>query len=69
MTANLDLVYGTKILNHKIKEIGLLIKTWENKFVDKTIWLSWIYSTLEKLRYVPYGTVAPFSRYPDFVRT
>lgn len=27
-------LYGTKILNLKTKEIGLLICIWENKFVD-----------------------------------
>jgi len=30
-------LYGTKILNLKTKEIGLLICLWENKFDDKTI--------------------------------
>lgn len=27
-------LYGTKILNHKTKEFGLLICTWINKFAD-----------------------------------
>lgn len=27
-------LYGTKILNHKTKKIGLLICIWENKFAD-----------------------------------
>ncbi len=40
MTSNLDLAYGSKILNHKTKEIGLLIRTWENKYADKTIWFA-----------------------------
>lgn len=30
-------LYGTKILNLKTQEIGLLICLWENKFVDKTV--------------------------------
>ncbi len=30
-------LYGTKILNLKTQEIGLLICLWENKFADKTI--------------------------------
>ena len=28
---------GTKILNLKTQEIGLLIYLWENKFADKTV--------------------------------
>ena len=34
----MDLAYGTKIFNHKTNEVGLLIKTWINKFTDKDIW-------------------------------
>lgn len=30
----MDIAYGTKIFNNKTKEIGLLIKTWKNKFAD-----------------------------------
>lgn len=30
MTDKLDLLFGTKILNRKTNEIGLLIKTWKN---------------------------------------
>ncbi len=30
-------LYGTKILNLKIQEIGLLICLWENKFADKIV--------------------------------
>ena len=30
-------LYGTKILNLKTQEIGLLICLWENKFADRTI--------------------------------
>jgi len=29
--------YGTKILNLKTQEIGLLICLWENKYADKTV--------------------------------
>jgi len=28
------IAYGTKILNHKTNEIGLLIYTWDNTFAD-----------------------------------
>jgi len=30
----MDILFGTKIYNHKTKEVGLLIKTWVNKFAD-----------------------------------
>ena len=30
-------LYGTKVLNLKTQEIGLLIYIWENKFDDKTV--------------------------------
>ena len=30
-------LYGTKVLNLKTQEIGLLIYIWENKFADKTV--------------------------------
>lgn len=33
----MDLAFGTKILNNKTKKIGLLIKTWTNKFADANI--------------------------------
>ena len=31
------MLYGTKILNLKMQEIGLLICLWDNKFADKTV--------------------------------
>ena len=30
-------LYGTKVLNLKTQEIGLLICIWENKFANKTV--------------------------------
>ncbi len=30
-------LYGTKILNLKTQEIGLLICLWENKYADKAV--------------------------------
>ena len=30
-------LYGTKILNLKTQEIGLLICLWKNKYADKTV--------------------------------
>ena len=31
-------LYGTKILNIKTKEIGLLICIWKNKFTDRDVY-------------------------------
>ena len=31
------MLYGTKILNLKTQEIGLLICLWENKYADKAV--------------------------------
>ena len=33
----LDLAFGTKISNSETKEIGLLIKTWENRYADGVV--------------------------------
>ena len=37
MTEKCYKLYGTKILNLKTKEIGLLICLWKNKFVDRDV--------------------------------
>ena len=37
MTEKDYMLYGTKILNLKTQEIGLLIYTWKNKFADAEI--------------------------------
>ena len=34
----MDIAFGTKILNRKTNEVGLLIKTWLNEFADENIW-------------------------------
>ena len=36
MTEKDYMLYGTKVLNLKTQEIGLLICLWKNKFADKT---------------------------------
>ena len=59
MTANLDLAYGTKILNHRTKEIGLIIKTWENKFADKTIWFATCVDTKGKRYNIELDAISP----------
>ncbi len=37
MTEKDYMLYGTKILNLKTQEIGLLICHWKNKFADETV--------------------------------
>ena len=37
MTEKDDQLYGTKILNQKTKEVGLLICIWKNKFADAEV--------------------------------
>ena len=36
-TKEIDLMFGTKIINMKTNEIGLLIRTWINKYVDSDV--------------------------------
>lgn len=36
----MDIAYGTKILNRKTNEIGLLIKTWLNEYTDGGVWFA-----------------------------
>lgn len=31
------LLFGQKIINTQTNEIGLLIKTWQNRYADKTV--------------------------------
>ena len=36
----MDIAYGTKIINRKTNEIGLLIKTWLNEYADGKVWFA-----------------------------
>lgn len=36
----MKLTFGTKIVNNKTEEIGLLIKIWLNKFADGKVWFA-----------------------------
>lgn len=38
--SSINPLYGTKIFNRKTGEIGLLIKTWKNEFVDGSLWFA-----------------------------
>jgi len=34
----MDIAFGTKIINRKTNQIGLLIKTWLNEYADGGVW-------------------------------
>ncbi len=36
----MDIAFGTKILNCKTNEIGLLIITWLNEYADGKVWFA-----------------------------
>ena len=50
-------LYGTKILNLKTQEIGLLICLWENKFADKTFDCLGFLPRSQSFAFMPYGIV------------
>ena len=51
-------LYGTKILNLKTQEIGLLICLWENKFADKTVYCLGFLPDSQNFAFIPYGIVS-----------
>ena len=50
-------LYGTKILNLKTQEIGLLICLWENKFADKTVDCLGFLPRSQSFAFMPHGIV------------
>ena len=51
-------LYGTKILNLKTQEIGLLICLWENKFADKTVDCLGFLPRSQSFAFMPKGIVS-----------
>ena len=51
-------LYGTKILNLKTQEIGLLICLWENKFADKTFDCLGFLPRSQSFAFMPNGRVS-----------
>ena len=51
-------LYGTKILNLKTQEIGLLICLWENKYADKTVDCLGFLPRLQSFAFMPFGIVS-----------
>ena len=48
-------LYGTKILNLKTQEIGLLICLWENKFADGVVDCLGFLPRSQSFAFMPYG--------------
>ncbi len=58
-------LYGTKILNLKTEEIGLLICLWENKFADKTIDFATCVDKKGKLYHIELDEIVPMEEVND----
>ena len=60
MTIEKDrMLFGTKILNHKTNEIGLLIYTWTNKFADGDIPFATCVDKNGKKDNIPMDSISP----------
>ena len=51
-------LYGTKILNQKTKEVGLLICIWKNKFADRDVDSLGFLPRSQSFAFMPYGIVS-----------
>ena len=58
-------LYGTKILNLKTQEIGLLICLWENKFADETVDCLGFLPRSQSFAFCTFVHSAQSARYPD----
>ncbi len=59
-------LYGTKILNLKTGEIGLLINTWKNKFADAEIDYATCVDKLGKRYNIKLDEILPLEEADDF---
>ncbi len=62
----MDLVYGTKIYNTETKEMGLLIKTWVNKFADGDVWFATCVDTKGKRYNIKLDNIIQLEAHDDF---
>ena len=62
-------LYGTKILNHKTQEIGLLICIWKNTFADSEVDCLGFLSRSQSFAFSTSCKSAQSVRYPSFTRT
>lgn len=58
-------LYGTKVLNLKTKEIGLLIKTWKNEFADGSIWFATCVDKKGKRYHIELDEIVPMEEVND----
>lgn len=65
----MDIAFGTKILNRKTNQIGLLIKTWLNEFADGGVWALGFLPRSQSFAKVATQQKAQSVRYPGFTRT
>lgn len=58
-------LYGTKVLNLKKQEIGLLICVWKNRFADKTVDFATCVNKQGKRYNIELDTIAPLEQTND----
>lgn len=58
-------LYGTKVLNLKTQEIGLLICVWKNRFADKTVDFATCVNKQGKRYNIELDTIAPLEQTND----
>ena len=51
--------FGTKIINRKTNEIGLLIKTWLNEYADGKVWFATCVDKNGKRYHIELDEIAP----------
>lgn len=56
------MLYGTKVLNLKTQEIGLLICVWKNRFADKTVDFATCVNKQGKRYNIELDTIAPLEQ-------
>lgn len=59
------MLYGTKVLNLKTQEIGLLICVWKNRFADKTVDFATCVDKQGKRYNIELDTIAPLEQTND----
>lgn len=56
----MDIAFGTKIINRKTNEIGLLIKTWLNEYADGGVWFATCVDKKGKRYHIELDDIYPF---------
>ena len=64
-TKLMDIAFGTKIINRKTNQIGLLIKTWLNEYADGGVWFATCVDTKGKRYYIELDEIAPLDEDDD----